>query len=391
MNKYYERAYALEEQLVKDRRTLHQNPEIGMELPNTRAYVRNRLEEIGLEVKEVGKMGLSAVIEGEKPGKTILLRADMDALPMKEMNELEYKATNNMAHTCGHDLHTAMLVNAAQILLENKADIHGRVKLMFQPGEEIFAGAKDMIEAGILENPKPDVAFAMHTGLNQGVGSFEYYKGHTSTSCDNFKITITGKGAHGAYPHTSIDPINAGVIIYQEFGELISREVSPLSVATLTFGMFSGGSNSNIIPEVVEMQGTLRTYDDEVREYVKGRITDMLAGIEKTTRVKIDFEIFASVPSLYNDPDLTEEIAEILETGNPAFKGYPDLRIMASEDMAVVSRHLPTTYIMLNCKVEGNNFSHHNPGVLFDEAALPIGAGSFATVAIEWLTKHSEQ
>ena len=269
MNKYYERAYALEEQLVKDRRTLHQNPEIGMELPNTRAYVRNRLEEIGLEVKEVGKMGLSAVIEGEKPGKTILLRADMDALPMKEMNELEYKATNNMAHTCGHDLHTAMLVTAAQILLENKADIHGSVKLMFQPGEEIFAGAKDMIEAGILENPKPDVAFAMHTGLNQGVGSFEYYKGHTSTSCDNFKITITGKGAHGAYPHTSIDPINAGVIIYQEFGELISREVSPLSVATLTFGMFSGGSNSNIIPEVVEMQGTLRTYDDEVREYVK--------------------------------------------------------------------------------------------------------------------------
>lgn len=390
MNKIYERAQELFSEMQENRRHMHMYPEVGLELPKTKKFIKSKLEELGLSnIKEYGSSGLSAIIEGNGEGKTLLLRADMDALPMEEDNDLEYKSKNEgRFHGCGHDIHSSMLLGAAKIIMENKDKFPGRVKLMFQPAEEIFEGAKMMIKEGILENPNVDAAMALHTGLNEGVGSVEYNFGHMTTSCDNFKINIAGKGGHGAYPHTTIDPINAAINIYQNFSQLISRENPPIDTTTLTFGQLSSGSSSNVIPETAVMQGTMRTYNPEVREKLKNRMLEIIEGIGKTTGCKIELDFFSGVPSMYSNPELTQSIVDILNRDFPQLKTIPDSKIMASEDMAEVSLEVPTVYMMLNCNVEGNNLSHHNPGVLFDEKAMIYGATLFATSAIGWLKEN---
>lgn len=388
MSKYFDRANELKDEMIENRRCLHQIPELGLELPKTKAYIIEKLEELGLEYKEYGESGLSAVIEGNGDGKTIMLRSDMDALPMSEDNDLDFAAKGEVAHTCGHDLHASMLLAAAKMLIETKDEFPGRVKLMFQPAEEIFKGAPMMIENGLLEDPKVDAALAIHTNLEKTPGAGYYNLGPMTTSCDNFKITIKGKGGHGAYPHTTIDPINAGVNIYQNFSQLISRDNPPQETTTLTFGQFSGGSSSNIIPAVVEMQGTMRTYAPEVREKLKGRMEDIIEGVMKTTGAEIELDFFSGTPSVQNDKELGEAIVEIINEELPELELHGDYQIMASEDMGYVSVEVPTFYMVLDCKVEGNDVSHHNPGVLFNEDALPYGAAYFATAASSWLREN---
>ncbi|MCI5675613.1 MAG: M20 family metallopeptidase [Ezakiella sp.] len=384
----FEKANAIKDDIIKIRRDLHQIPELGLSTPKTKAYIKKELEALGLEIKEYGESGLSALIKGREEGKTILLRADMDALPMKENSGLEFEAKGDAAHTCGHDLHSSMLLGAARLLVERKDEFKGNIKLMFQPAEEIFKGSEMMIEEGILEDPKVDAALALHTELQGEPGTIYYNEGYMTTSCDNFKITITGKGGHGAYPHTTIDPIHVGVMLYLSFGELVSREVPPSEVVTLTFGQFSGGSNSNIIPEIVEMQGTMRSYSPEVREKLKKRMLEIVEGLAITTGAKIDLDFFAGVPSTYSDPDLTREFIEILKENVPELKLVGDHRIMASEDMANVSVKVPTVYLMLDSKTAGNDFSHHNPAVNFNEDAIPYGISTFVAIAINYLNNN---
>ena len=390
MKKIFERAQELFPEMQENRRHMHMYPEVGLDLPETKKFVKSKLEEIGVsDIKEYGSSGLSAIIEGNGVGKTLLLRADMDALPMDEDTDLEYESKNEgKFHGCGHDLHTSMLLGAAKILMENKDKFPGRVKLMFQPAEEIFKGSKMMIKEGVLEDPKVDAAMALHTALDEGVGSVSYDFGYMTTSCDNFKIEIRGKGGHGAYPHTAIDPINAAVNIYQNFGQLISRENPPADTTTLTFGELSSGSSSNVIPETAIMQGTMRTYNPDVREKLKKRMLEIIEGVAKTTGCKIELDFFAGVPSVYSDPAFTKDLVDILNRDFAKLTTIPDVKVMASEDMADVSLEVPTAYMMLNCQIEGNNFSHHNPGVLFDEKAMPYGSTLFATAAIGWLKEN---
>ena len=386
MNKFYELAEKMQDETIKMRRELHQMPEIGLEVEKTCDYVEGKLKEIGLEPVRYGNSGVSAIIDSGKEGECILLRADMDALPMAEDNDLPFKSTNGCAHTCGHDTHAAMLLSAAKILNDNKDSFKGKVKLMFQSAEEIFKGSRFMIEHGILENPHVDAALAMHTSLDEEPGSFGYNLGYMTTSCDNFKITIVGKGSHGAYPHTAHDPIYAGVLLYTQFMELIAREKDPNKVATLTFGQFVAGSNSNIIPNECVMQGTLRTYNPEVREYMKNRMADAVKAIEVLTQTKIDVDYFSGVPSLYSDPELTEFFAETIKD-NMDLKAIKDSKIMASEDMACVAEKVKTTYLMLNMKVKGCEAAHHNPKVMFNEDALKYGTAIFAICAMNYLNK----
>ena len=386
MNKFYELAEKMQDETIKMRRDLHQMPEIGLEVEKTCDYVEGKLKEIGLEPVRYGNSGVSAIIDSGKDGGCILLRADIDALPMAEDNDLPFKATNGCAHTCGHDTHAAMLLTAAKILNENKDSFKGKVKLMFQSAEEIFKGSRFMIEHGILENPHVDAALAMHTSLDEEPGSFGYNLGYMTTSCDNFKITIVGKGSHGAYPHTAHDPIYAGVLLYTQFMELISREKDPNKVATLTFGQFVAGSNSNIIPNECVMQGTLRTYNPEVREYIKNRMADAMKAIEVLTQTKIEVDYFSGVPSLYSDPELTEFFAATIKD-NMDLKAIKDSKIMASEDMACVAEKVKTTYLMLNMKVKGCEAAHHNPKVMFNEDALKYGTAIFAICAMNYLNK----
>lgn len=389
MTNYFKEALEYKDELIEKRRALHQIPEVGLDLPKTKAYVKGELESLGLEVKEYGTSGLSTVIQGEKgEGKCMMIRADMDALPMNEESGLPFASTENTAHTCGHDLHSAIALTAAKVLLKEKANFKGTVKLMFQPAEEIFAGSKMMIENGILENPQVDRALALHTALDRETGSICYNEGYVATSSDNFKITIKGKGGHGAYPHTTIDPINVAVNIYTNFLELIARECPPQETSTLTFGMLSAGSNSNIIPDLAEMQGTLRAYNPEVRNKLKTRMLEIIEGLKISTKAEIDLDFFTGVPSLYSDPELTREIVGYIKNSDFDGELIPDSQIMASEDMALVAEKVPTAYFNVNCKLPGNNFSHHNPGVDFDENMMPIGLGLMLTAVVNWLNNN---
>ena len=389
MNNYFKEALEYKGELIEKRRALHQIPEVGLDLPKTKAYVKGELEGLGLKVKEYGSSGLSTLIQGEKgQGKCIMIRADMDALPMNEESGLPFASTGNTAHTCGHDLHSAIALTAAKILLEEKANFKGTVKFMFQPAEEIFAGSRMMIENGLLENPKVDRAIALHTALDRKTGSICYNEGYIATSSDNFKITIKGKGGHGAYPHTTIDPINVAVNIYTNFLELIARESPPQETNTLTFGMLSAGSNSNIIPEIAEMQGTLRSYNPEVRNKLKTRMLEIIEGLKISTKAEIDLDFFTGVPSLYSDPEFTREIVGYIKNSDFDGELIPDTQVMASEDMALVAEKVPTAYFNVNCKLPGNNFSHHNPKVNFDENMMPIGLGLMLTAVVNWLNNN---
>ena len=389
MINYFKEALEYKGELIEKRRALHQIPEVGLDLPKTKAYVKGELEGLGLKVKEYGSSGLSTLIQGEKgQGKCIMIRADMDALPMNEESGLPFASTGNTAHTCGHDLHSAIALTAAKILLEEKANFKGTVKFMFQPAEEIFAGSRMMIENGLLENPKVDRAIALHTALDRETGSICYNEGYIATSSDNFKITIKGKGGHGAYPHTTIDPINVAVNIYTNFLELIARESPPQETNTLTFGMLSAGSNSNIIPEIAEMQGTLRSYNPEVRNKLKNRMLEIIEGLKISTKAEIDLDFFTGVPSLYSDPEFTREIVGYIKNSDFDGELIPDTQVMASEDMALVAEKVPTAYFNVNCKLPGNNFSHHNPGVNFDENMMPIGLGLMLTAVVNWLNNN---
>jgi len=388
LDKYLNRAKELESQLKTDRRYIHQNAEAGMCLPNTTAYVKNRLMEIGLEPEEICPSGLSVLIKGDKPGKTILLRADMDALPMEENNNLPFKSTTNAAHTCGHDLHTAMLLGAAQILKESQHELCGNVKLMFQPGEELFQGSKTMIDAGILKNPAVDAAMSMHVIMDTAVPSLCYGIKNSSASCDGFKLTIHGCGCHGAMPHLGVDPINVGTHIYSSFQNLIAREIDPAERVSLTFGAFQSGQTANIIPAEATLMGTLRTFNPVVRELLVKRIHEICDYVGKAYGVTIDYEVLSAVPTVYTNPELAEELASYVADFAPGFIADTDYKVTASDDVAFITEKVPAVHFMIGCRVEGCEAQHHNPSVLFDENVLPYGAAVFAKCAVNWLHNH---
>lgn len=390
MNKFLERAKELEKQMQEDRHYLHQHAEAGEDLPNTTKYVMNRLREIGLEPTEICPSGVTALIEGAKPGKVILLRADMDALPMPENNDLPFKTVTNAAHNCGHDLHTAMLLGAAQMLYERRDELCGCVKLMFQPAEELFTGSKKLIEAGILENPKVDAAIGMHVMLDNKGPLLNYNTGYMTSSCDGFKLTVHGVGCHGAMPQTGVDPINVGMHIYSALQNLIARECPSSERAVLTLGAFNAGTTPNIIPNEAVLMGTLRTYNKELREKLVRRMHEICEYEGKAFGATVDYEVLSDVPSTYSDPELTKELAGYVAEVMPEIIGKTDYFVTPSDDLAFVSEKVPTAYFMLDSKVDGCPVQHHNPGVLFDESVLPYGAFVHANCAFNWLNNKGE-
>ena len=386
MNKFLKRAQELEASMKSDRRYLHQNAEVGFDLPITTKYVMDRLQEIGLEPKEICKSGVTALIEGKKPGKTYLLRADMDALSMSEENVLEFASKTNAAHNCGHDMHTAILLGAAQILKENVDELEGNVRLMFQPNEEAFLGSKAMIEAGVLDDV--DVASCMHMMLDYDASNYACAPGFFSSSCDGFKITVSGKGCHGAMPHLGIDPINVGMSICTAFQQLVSRETPPKETASLTFGQFSGGNTPNIVPDKVVIQGTLRTYNAELRAKLVNRMQTIVKSSGEMYGTTVEYEVLSDVPSIYVNPEMLEEVKTYLSEIEGLTLANDNFRITPSDDMAFISEKVPTVYLLLQARVKDNPYPHHNPKVLFDESAMTWGAAMHAQCAFEWLRNH---
>ena len=386
MNKFLKRAQELEASMKNDRHYLHQNAEVGFDLPITTKYVMDRLQEIGLEPKEICKSGVTALIEGKKPGKTYLLRADMDALSMNKENVLEFTSKTNAAHNCGHDMHTAILLGAAQILKENVDELEGNVRLMFQPNEEAFLGSKAMIEAGVLDDV--DVASCMHMMLDYDASNYACAPGFFSSSCDGFKITVSGKVCHRAMPHLGIDPINVGMSICTAFQQLVSRETPPKETASLTFGQFSGGNTPNIVPDKVVIQGTLRTYNAELRAKLVNRMQTIVKSAGEMYGTTVEYEVLSDVPSIYVNPEMLEEVKTYLSEIEGLTLANDNFRITPSDDMAFISEKVPTVYLLLQARVKDNPYPHHNPKVLFDESAMTWGAAMHAQCAFEWLKNH---
>ena len=393
-----------EEQMIADRRKLHSCPGIGFDLDDTVAYVKAELTAMGYEPQDCGKAGVVALAGGKKPGKVFLLRADMDALPMAEESGEEFASDNGYMHACGHDLHTTMLLGAARILKEYEEEIEGTVKLMFQPAEEIFEGAHDMIMAGVLENPKVDAAMMMHVtaGMPFPAGTpLIMSPGVSASACDFFEIKIQGKGCHGSTPEQGVDPITVAAHMVLALQEINAREISMYDTAALTLGTLQAGNANNIIPDTALLKGSLRTVDEELRANVKTRIHDIATGIAKVYRAEAEVIFGSGCPSLLNDKDLSDSVAKYakeLFTPRGAFT-TAELAAMSggaakgaggSEDFAFVTRKIPGLMLAIAAgqPQAGYTFPGHHPKVRFDEATLVKGAGLFAYAAMRWLEEH---
>ena len=396
MNNILKEAKEIQDIIVKDRRYIHQNAELGHNLPITSGYVMSRLKEMGYEPELMGNSGVVALAVGKKKGKTFLLRADMDALPIVEENELEYKSSTQNMHACGHDAHAAMLLGAAQILITHLDEIEGTVKLMFQPAEEQLSGAKEMVNAGILENPKVDAAMMVHifSGLSINGGTLIIPKGgYVSSSADMFHISINGKGGHGAMPHQSIDPLNVAAHIHISLQEIISREVAPDSTTVITIGQMHGGNAANIIPDKAFIEGTIRAFNGDERKLMKNRVVEISKGIAATFRAEADVEYRMECPSVYNNPSLYNQILKINSDliGEDSIKSfddvYPSGKMTGSEDFGYISEEVPSIMMVLGggSPEQGYPYPQHHPKVNFMEDVFYIGSAVYANTAIEWL------
>ena len=381
--------------IIQDRRALHQIPEVGFDLPETMGIVRRELDAWGIPYT-VDEFGPSSIVPTMNPGKsfTIGLRADMDALPMKEESGLDFACpTGTEAHCCGHDFHVAALLTAAKMLKENEAELEGTVKFMFQPAEETFEGAADMIANGILENPKPDAALAYHvTSGKMPTGIYMYNStGTMMFSVDGFKITVKGRGSHGAYPHAGIDPINIAVHVYLVLEALIAREVDPAKANVLTIGKFNAGSAPNIIPESCVLEGTIRSNDKASRELLVRRMKEVAVRTAEVYGGTAEIEMLSEVPPLICDPALTTEFADMMKNmGIPGAYPYPGISASASEDFASIAEKVPSTFMYLSAGYldERGEAPAHNPKVMFNEDVCPIGASCYAHCATEWLKNN---
>lgn len=387
---FYQRALELREETVAHRRWLHSHAEVGLDTPKAQAYVMEQLKKSGLEPHPCGH-GVTAEL-GREGGRTLLLRADMDALPMPEESGESFACpTGAETHACGHDFHAAMLLTAAKMLKENESLLSGRVRFMFQTAEETFEGAKDMMANGVLEGV--DAALAYHVAAGRmPVGLFMYNSGGTMMySVDGFRITVHGRGTHGAYPHSSIDPINIGVHIYLALESLIAREADPGKACVLTIGNFSAGLAPNIIPDTAILQGTLRTDDSVSREKLVRRLKEVAQGTAQVFGGRAEIEMISQVPPLVCNAAMTEEIAGYMrELPIPGLTPVPDTSASASEDFAAIAEKFPSVFMYLSAGFmdERGDAPAHNPKVRFNEDVCPIGSACLTHCAIRWLEDH---
>lgn len=404
--KLLQEAEALREQILAERRWLHENAETGFGLTKTHAFVKQELADMGYQPVDCGRAGIVALAGGKKPGKVFLLRADMDALPIQEESGVEFACKSGNMHACGHDLHTAMLLGAARLLKAHEEEIPGTVKLMFQPAEEIFEGSHDMIEAGLLENPKVDAALMIHVmaGMPFPAGTvIVSAPGVSAPAADYFEIKVRGKGCHGSMPNTGIDPLTAAAHILVGLQELQARELAMDDRAVLTIGTMNAGTAANVIPDSVTMGGSIRTFDEETRTMLKKRMAEIAGGIAQAFRAEADVAFGSGCPTLVNDRDLSAccetYVKELLGKGN-AFSvaelntmsgGGSSSKSAGSEDFAYVSQEVPSIMLALASgqPEKGYGYPQHHPMVKFDESVLAGGSAVYAYTALRWLEDHN--
>ena len=396
MTDFLTEAKALQGELSRHRRWLHAHPGVAFDIAETVDYVRRELEKLGLSPVPCGRAGLTATIG--RGDKCILLRADMDALPIPEESGEEFASRNGCMHACGHDFHTAMLLGAAKLLKAREAELKGTVKLMFQPAEEIFEGAKDMITAGVLESPAPGAAVMLHVtaGAPMPAGMvITMAPGVSAPAADYFTIRVQGRGCHGSTPHQGVDALTAAAHILLALQELHARELAPGTEAVLTIGTIQGGTAPNAIADACELRGTIRTYDEQTRTMLKTRTAEISAAVASAYRASATVEFGSGAPTLNNDADLAKAVPGWLREILPMVLSAADLpsaRGGGSEDFAYVSQRIPTLMLALSAGNSQEGYTHplHHPKVRLDESAMPFGTAALAQIALRWLESHFE-
>lgn len=387
---FLKQAEQINDDLVAMRRDFHQHPEIAFEEVRTAGIVAKTLGDLGLEVQTgIGKTGVVGILEGAQDGPTVLVRADMDALPMQELNDVAYaSAIPGKMHACGHDGHTTIALGVARLLAGHRDKIAGRVKFVFQPAEEIGAGALAMVDDGVMQNPAPDVVIGLHLMNNLPVGKACFIPGPLMAGASEFTITLTGKGGHGAIPSETIDPVVCAAQLVTAFQTIVSRNADPRDPLALSVTQIHTGSAHNIIPQTAEINGTFRTFTLSARDMVQRRMDKITQGIATGMGCEYEIEFQHSTDPVTNDPEV---MARLQDVAKPYFDddAFIEMRMMWGEDVGVFMRDVPGAFFFLgsNNAERGLDYGHHHPRFDFDERVLPLGVAVMASAVADYLIK----
>lgn len=400
-------AEKVEDKVIEWRRHIHQNPELSNREFNTAKYIVKHLKSLGIEVQEeVAYTGVVGILRGKKPGKVVALRADMDALPVTERNDLPFKSTvrstyngkeTGVMHACGHDSHVAILMGVAEVLSQMTDEIHGTVKFIFQPAEEGApkgeeGGAELMVKEGALKNPDVDAIFGLHISSGLEVGKISYRFGGIMAAAQSFEINVKGKQAHGSRPWTSVDPIVVSAQIITGLQTIVSRE-SELTKegAVITVGMINAGIRSNIIPESAKMVGTIRTLDYDMQKFINKRMEEMVPAIAKAYRAEATIEIEKGYPITYNHVILTKQMLPSLKRMAKEGNVYAISAITGAEDFSFFQQEVPGLYFFLGGKSPETKpedvGGHHTPDFILDESGFVLGVKAMTALTLDYLSK----
>jgi amidohydrolase len=375
--------------LVEIRRAIHMHPELGFEEFETSNLIAGWLEKFGIEVRRgVAKTGVIGLLRGKSPGKTIAIRADLDALPMEEVRPISYASRiKGRMHACGHDAHVAILLGVARFFSSNPELVRGNIKWIFQPAEEGGGGGRVMTEEGVLENPKVDAIFGAHVFPLLPVGKVGVYEREGLAATDRFIVKIIGKGGHGAFPHLCEDPILAAGHLITQIHSIVSRNINPIDSAVITIGKISGGTASNIIPDEVELIGTVRSLTPQVQEELKKRIENVARGVAQSFGVDYRFDFEYGYPMLINDPEMSKLVAQACSKGVGKENIVWVKPAMGGEDFSYYLQKVPGAFFMLGNRNEAKGTIHPYHSSLFDidEDILPLGVEMFVRIIDEFL------
>lgn len=396
---------AIESKVIEWRREIHQNPELSNREFKTAEKIANHLKSLGIEVQTgVAHTGVVGVLKGGQEGKVVALRADIDALPVMERNDLPYKSNVTseflgekvgVMHACGHDTHTAILMGVAEVLSKNKDKIKGTVKFVFQPAEEgpppgEEGGALLMVKEGVLKNPDVDAIFGLHINSQTPVGVIRYKSGGTMAAAQSFTINVKGKQSHGSQPWSGVDPILISAKIIDGLQTIISRETELTNeAAVITVGKIKSGVRFNIIPESAEMIGTIRTLDYDMKDHINKRMMEMVPTIAKAYGGDATIEIRDATDITYNDPALVEQMLPIMKRTAGEANIQTQKAVTGAEDFSYFSREVPGFFFFLGGMTPGNteSFPHHTPDFLIDDSGLLLGVKTLTEMSLDYLNK----
>jgi amidohydrolase len=383
----------LRPRLVEVRRDLHRNPELGFRETRTGRIIAHHLRDLGIEVRgEVGQTGIVGLLEGGRPGPTVMWRADMDALPIQEESRHDYASeVDGAMHACGHDGHVAIALGLAELLASKRRSLAGTVKLVFQPAEEGGGGAQAMIRDGVLRQPDVDVALGLHIDNDLDTGTASVSPGLVMAAGSDFTVQLSGRGGHAAAPHLTSDPVVAASFLVTAIHTVVSRQVDPLAPAVITVGAVDAGTAENVIPGEASLRGTIRCFEEETMAEVVGRVRHLSEGVAKAFGVSCEFHVEEGYPATRNDEKITEGVRAVL-VEKLGEKALEPMRLLGSEDMAYYLREVPGCYFFLGSRnvEKGCDAPHHAPRFDFDEDVLPLGVQLAHDVVAQLLQARGE-